>query len=200
MTEKTKSYHHGNLREELLNISVTILQDEGVDAITMREIARRIGVSHSAAYRHFKDKDTLLSAIAQQGYEELTQRLREVYDTDDVPAAERFRQIGITYVVHAVTNPARYRLMYGSDAVDRNTNPELRKAARQLAREVLRMIHLCQQQGSLRQENTAQVANAVWSLCHGAAMLVIDGHIRVEDVPAFADQMTAYLDEGISHR
>ncbi|MEO0565223.1 MAG: TetR/AcrR family transcriptional regulator [Chloroflexota bacterium] len=198
MTDSPTTYHHGNLREEILRVSVDILQEEGVGAITMRSIAERIGVSHSAAYRHFKGKDALLSAIAQQGYEQLTARLYAVYNSSELPIGETFRQMGVTYITYAIENPAQYRLMYGSDAVDRRSDPALATAARKLARAVLEMINLCQQRGSLKSENTRELSHAVWSLSHGAAMLVIDGHIRVSDTAAFADQMTAYLGGGIS--
>ncbi len=195
--QESAAYHHGNLREEILRVSLDILQADGVEAITMREIAQRIGVSHSAAYRHFKGKDALLAAIAQHGYEQLTAHLRAVYDAVDVEAGERFRQMGVAYITYAVRNPEVYRLMYGSNAIDRRSTPSLRAAARALAREVLQMIQLCQQRGSLKQQSPRQVSHAVWSISHGAAMLVIDGHIHIDDVETFADRMTHHLDVGI---
>ena len=165
----------------------------------MREIARRVGVSHSAAYRHFNGKEALLAAIAQDGFEQLTHRMREVYKQDEIPPGKRFQMMGVDYILFAVENRAQYRLMYGNNPIDREAFPELYRAAVRLSKEVLRMIQTCQQNHSLKLGDPREYAQAVWSITHGAAMLVIDGYIRPSDLREFADKMTRHLRSGIAH-
>ncbi|MAU08445.1 MAG: hypothetical protein CL607_01390 [Anaerolineaceae bacterium] len=199
MSEPTqRPYHHGNLYTSMLDTAQEILQTEGISGITMREIAKRVGVSHSAAYRHFASKELLLAMIAKSGFESLTGILRSIRDDDDIPLGHKFQQMGIAYIHFAAEHPAQYRLMYGSEAIDATEFPELQSAIRTLAKEVLSMIKVCQQGRTIKASNAVQISNAAWALTHGAAMLIIDKRIEVDDITAFARSITEILREGIA--
>ncbi|WP_158865894.1 TetR/AcrR family transcriptional regulator [Leifsonia sp. AG29] len=106
------AYHHGSLREALIADGRRLLVQEGVDGVTLRELARRAGVSHGAPRRHFADRDELLAAIAARGFEELTAALRFAAEAEDRRA--RLRRYFTTYVEFAVNNGPLVALMFGS--------------------------------------------------------------------------------------
>src|ERR1700681_5062026 len=96
-----RPYHHGNLREALLQAALRAIADVGPAAFTLREVARRAGVSHNAPYRHFRDKDALLAAVAAQGFRELTRAMREAGERQS-KALDKLSQSGLAYVAFAV--------------------------------------------------------------------------------------------------
>jgi AcrR family transcriptional regulator len=106
------SYHHGSLREALIADGRRLLVEEGVQAVTLRELARRAGVSHGAPGRHFADRDALLAAIAASGFQELTAALRSAADASDLRT--RLSQYFTTYVRFAVRNGPLVGLMFGA--------------------------------------------------------------------------------------
>src|SRR5262245_23167774 len=114
------TYHHGNLKEALLTAGGELLEKQGIAALSLRETARLAGVSHAAPYRHFPDKDTLLAALAAEGFELLRQSL----------AARAAREWGEGYVMFALAHPHRFRLMFGGQ-LRFDDYPELRRSAEQ---------------------------------------------------------------------
>lgn len=110
---EAKPYHHGDLRRALIEAAERILENEGPSALSLRAVAREAGVSAAAPYHHFKDKNELLSAIAQEGFELLAQAMREKAATETDPRM-RLNALGVGYVCFARTNPALYNLMYSA--------------------------------------------------------------------------------------
>ena len=102
-----KSYHHGDLQAALIRAAGNILEKEGVEALSLRAVARKAGVSHNAPYRHFPEREGLLAALAAEGFERLVAAQRE--------AAEKggLRGMGEAYVLFALQHPQRFRLMFG---------------------------------------------------------------------------------------
>src|SRR5262245_40601577 len=118
-----RSYHHGNLRRALLDEALATIRDEGVDALTLREIGARLGVSRTALYRRFADKRALLAAVATEGFRTLRQQLASAWEQGGRgPAA--FDAMGAVYVRFAVDNPSHYRVMFGG-LLDPTCEPEL---------------------------------------------------------------------------
>src|ERR1700733_7369058 len=115
-------YHHGNLREALLHGAVRIIAEAGPTAFTLREVARRAGVSHNAPYRHFRDKDALLAAVAAQGFRELTRSMRKAGEQQS-NALEKLKQSGMAYVAFAVRRPEHFTVMFDAP-VTGSKNPE----------------------------------------------------------------------------
>src|SRR5215467_8023087 len=106
-----KPYHHGNLREALLEAAIRLIAEVGPTAFTLREVARRAGVSHNAPYRHFQDKDDLMAAVAAQGFQELTAAMLEAAgQRSDV--REQLKQAGLGYVTFALRCPEHFTVMF----------------------------------------------------------------------------------------
>lgn len=197
MPTKIQTYHHGNLREALLEAAIDILNERGASGVTMREIGKAVGVSQSAAYRHFSDKSSLLAAIAEQGFVNLTQRLSKIREDDTREPYQRLEQMGISYVVLAVANAAQYRLMYGHEAVKQDEHPDLAKAARNMSHEVHHMVRLCIEAGQVHENDPRQVVHTIWSAAHGAATLIMDGFIDAKNPEDFAQRMVSHVGLGI---
>jgi AcrR family transcriptional regulator len=155
------TYHHGNLPEALLAAAGTTLEKEGPAGLSLRDAARRAKVSHNAPYRHFKDREALLAALAAEGFELLGQAMR----------GHGGREMGEAYVRFALEHPQRFRLMFGG-VLRFADYPQLRAAA-QSTYEALKAA-----MAELPQPDIA--AAAAWSLVHGLAHLMLDGHFKGE--------------------
>src|SRR5215469_10742969 len=105
--KKPKPYHHGNLQEVLLESTISLIAEVGPAGFTLREVARRAGVSHNAPYRHFRDKDALLANVAAQGYKELARSMTRASDPQ-AGALESLKQAGLAYVSFALRRPEHF--------------------------------------------------------------------------------------------
>ncbi|MGB7339580.1 MAG: TetR/AcrR family transcriptional regulator [Phototrophicaceae bacterium] len=198
MTSKNDAYHHGNLRDSLIDAAIDILTTQRAGDIKMREIGRMVGVSPSAAYRHFSDKSALLAAIAERGFNELAHHLEMIRQTTYESSGIQFEQVGKAYIIYAVEHAAQYRLMYGNEAVRQDEHPTLAIAARQMSRQVYQMVKVCQEDGLVKGDKPRQIMQTIWAATHGAAMLVIDGFIIVDDIDQFANSIVNHVSYGIA--
>jgi AcrR family transcriptional regulator len=177
MTESVaaKSYHHGNLRAELLDTADRQLQETGIEDLSLRALARRLGVSQTAPYRHFADKNELLAALATRGYRKLLQALRAASAaTGECPRAQ-LMAFAHAYVDYAASNPKLFKLMFGPALQPTDRYPELRAASRdtlQLVQDILQHGVDC---GMFQHaDNVAYLANAAWSSIYGLSILLVD--------------------------
>lgn len=157
------TYHHGNLRPALLRAAGKILEKEGVAALSLRDAARRAGVSHAAPYRHFADRDALLAELAAEGFEMLADAMR----------GQAGKEMGEAYVRFALEHPQRFRLMFGG-ALPMATHDHLRQAA---SATYEALVHAFSE---LPKPELA--AAAAWALVHGLAHLKLDGHLAAQSV------------------
>ena len=159
----TSNYHHGDLRAALLRAAGEILETEGLGALTLREVARRTGVSHNAPYRHFPDRSSLLAALAAQGYEAFAHSLQQ----------RPRREMGEAYVQFALEQPQRFRLMFGGTlrAGDRRVYEALKGSFADLG------------------EGAEYAAAAAWALVHGLSHLLLDGHFAGRDRTRFVREV-----------
>jgi AcrR family transcriptional regulator len=169
-----KSYHHGNLREELLDTAVQQLRETGAEALSLRALARSVGVSQTAPYRHFSDKNELFAALATRGYEELLATLRTVGEaTGDCPS-ERLIAFAHAYVDYAANHPDLFKLMFGPALQPIEKYPQLREASRETYELVQEILRNGIERGIFRDQDIAYLANAAWAGIHGLATLKID--------------------------
>jgi AcrR family transcriptional regulator len=177
--KKRRTYHHGDLRRALIEASIELIATEGADRFTLREAARRIGVSHAAAYRHFADKANVLEAIAAQGYRELAARLRVAIS--DVPRADvekRFARIASTYVRFAVEQEPRFRVMTRPRREELRS-PELDDAINEALAVLVGVAREGVESGVLTKAPPIDHAVRVYVLSYGYASLFLLGRLRV---------------------
>ncbi|MBL0730676.1 TetR/AcrR family transcriptional regulator [Piscinibacter sp. HJYY11] len=173
MTPKPKknSYHHGNLREELVSVGLAILEAEGPAALSMREVARRLGVTQTAPLHHFESKAALLAAIAAQGFRMLfDHRTAALKDKRD--PAERLLTVLMAYVEFALAHPALYHLMHGPEIPDKTLYPELNDAATRSYSLLEAAVgdYLVAHGGSA--EGGRDATLGLWTVCQGVATVL----------------------------
>ncbi len=173
----SRPYHHGDLRRALVDAALELIAAEGARALTLREVARRAGVSHTAPYRHFASKEALLAAVAEEGFRGLrSAMLDRMNEAGDDPLL-RFRESGVGYVLFAVQHPAHFRVIFGSELPGRSDYPALAEAGAAAFAVLIDALQACQQAGVVRSALVYDQALAAWSLVHGLAMLLVDGQL-----------------------
>lgn len=173
------AYHHGDLRNTILDAAEIVLEEGGIESLSLRDAARRAGVSHAAPYRHFPAKLDLLYAIAERGFRALDAEMRRAGQSSADPV-EQLEEAGFAYVRLAVHHPWRTQLMFGG-VVSMNeaaASPELREIANSSFGGLVAIIAAGQATGAFVEQDALQQALAVWSLVHGTAMLVLGGQFR----------------------
>ncbi len=171
-TAQRSSYHHGQLRPALLAEARAQLDAGGPESVSLRETARRAGVSATATYRHFADKDSLLAAVAAEGFREFGRAL-----ADSVRDGRPFSAMGRAYVDFALAHPGLFRLMFSPLIRESERFPDLKEAAQQAFRG-LQMGAAAASKSP--KENVDAAALAAWSLVHGLSHLLLDGVIPPE--------------------
>lgn len=180
-----KSYHHGGLREAVLREGFRLLETSEADALSLREIARNVGVSATALYRHFPDKASLLAALALEGFEQLA---KEQIAAGKAGGRKGFAGSGQAYVRFALANPALFRLMFAHTAADAHPDwdsPE-GTAAHLLRRGVAAMLPA----DASRDMQFAGMLRA-WALVHGLAMLILDRQVDRATAEAMIGQIVS---------
>lgn len=197
------NYHHGDLRQTIMQAALAWIETENIFSLSLRKIARQIGVSHNAPYRHFPDKESLLVAIAEEGFSQLHQALQEAL-VDSVDSPENIQQqlenIGIAYVDYAVNHPAYYRVMFSEFPQDYQNHPELAKISETAFSVLLNTIKRGQEAQVFKAEDSWQLARVCWSLVHGVSILAIDNQLRVsaaEEIVELAQIATRTMTTGI---
>lgn len=166
------AYHHGNLREALIDAAHDLLIEAGVEAVSLRAVARRAGVSAGAPYHHFADKAALLAALVQRYFEDMDRAARAVLP-GKTPQAQ-LKAIGVAYVMYAVTHPAEFRLMFRPEkGAFLETEAAVDAPVYGVLLQVIDELHA---QGKGGDQHTDVIT--AWSLVHGLAALLIDGPLH----------------------
>jgi AcrR family transcriptional regulator len=188
--QRTQPYHHGNLRRALLDVGLVAVAEQGPAALSLREIARRAGVSHAAPTHHFRNKAGLLTAIAAEGWDLLADALTEAHRDAG------FGGQGVAYVVFATNHPAHFAVMRTPDLLHKD-DPAL-VAARERAGV---QLHRGAGHGSGPDDSSRRLA--AWALVHGLASLLLEGNIRMEpgaSVEGLAEAVTRHLGPALDDR
>ena len=195
---KERPYHHGNLKTELLNAALKLISEIGPRAFTLREVARRAGVSHNAPYRHFRDKDDLLGAVAAEGFGRLTAAMKQSAARGKTPL-ERFRLCGRGYIQFALAYPEHFQVMFDLPS-SLDQNPDYVRAGDAAFETLLGFIAECQNTKALSPGDPKPLAFMAWSMVHGIAKLASGSHLpfSTAGVLRFADTASRVLAEGMS--
>ena len=178
-----RPYHHGNLRESLVEAAEELLEQHGVQGVTLREVARVAGVSHAAPYHHFAGLDALLAAVAERSFTQLGASIAKAAQAGE--PRDALLRICEAYVAHACAHPAQFRLMFGPMLARKSEFPEFAGAARAAFTQVLEVAE------ALAPGEGAALALSGWSLAHGFAHLAIDRAMEDLPVPVSPDPATA---------
>jgi AcrR family transcriptional regulator len=168
-----RPYHHGNLRAELLARAERTLREQGSEQLSLRELARQVGVSHGAPRRHFADRQALLDALAETGFSRLGDELRTALDAADDNYEARFRATAAAYIRFATQDAALLELMFAGKHRDQSRT--LHDAAERAFSAILELIQQGQQTGMLQPCQPERIGLLLFATMHGIAALVTAG-------------------------
>ena len=171
---QASSYHHGDLRKALLGHALDLVRDEGLEALSLRAVARAAGVSQTAPYRHFANRQALVEAVAEDGFIRMGGTIERAVAMG-VPGLGALRRGMRAYIDFALACPAEYRLMFGPESRIRTQDTPLAGAAAHAFRLLSGGIQRCQERGLLEQGDPVLRGVTAWATLHGLALLVLDG-------------------------
>lgn len=180
MTEtkhQSQSYHHGNLRRVLIDAAVKIISEQGAGDLSLRQIAKRAGVSHAAPYRHFKDKNAIFAAVAKEGFDMMLRETEDRIASTKGNELDHFAVCGLSYIDFAINYPSHYRVMFGTRLDNSYFSEVLKPESIPVFKLLLDIIMVCQEKNFLKGGDPHEMAMAAWSIVHGFAMLRIDRHV-----------------------
>jgi len=192
------TYHHGNLRAALLDRAERTLRERGVDALSLRELARDVGVSHGAPRRHFPDRGALLDAVAQSGFERLARELEAAHAAASAGAEAQLQALARAYVDFATRDAALLELMFATKHRD-GADGVRAEADRSLAI-ALEVVARAQAAGELVAGDAPQITQLVFATLHGLATMSNGGMLGDEDVRAVAADAIERLMSGLRPR
>ncbi len=190
MNSKTNAYHHGNLRAELLNAAMSILDESGIEAVTIRQVARKAGVGHSAPANHFAGKRALLTQLAIDIFTKLGETIKKELVAAPEGLADKIAVFADTLVTFGLGQPNQYRLMWRRDYLD-NDSTELNSAMDVIYDKLLAIL-VTDKKSIVSAESKAI---ALWSMLQGYVSMRIDGNLEPKkDEISGKDRQQAIVD------
>jgi AcrR family transcriptional regulator len=183
--KRAGQYHHGDLRRALIDAALRTIDSHGVEGLTLRGVGEALGVSRTALYRHFPDKQALIAAVAREGFRTFRLALVEAWEHHGRGRAG-FEAMGEAYLRFAIDHAAHYRVMFGRFVESGARDPELIEEGQGALRALVDALTEGQRQGWVRKDDPMVLAAFVWSVTHGIAMLAIDGQLHGGDESAAA--------------
>ncbi|WP_298008315.1 TetR/AcrR family transcriptional regulator [uncultured Aquabacterium sp.] len=173
-----RPYHHGNLRQALIEATLTLAEETGIEQVSLREVAKRVGVSSGAPFRHFADKRALMTAIA----EEATRQLRLMVERDQHAcsgtAADRLKALGHSFLAWATGHPTQFRLVSNRALFDFTASPSLAGHFAVVRELTVQLVEQAQREGALPiSQPAAELALALRGSAYGLARMAVDGQL-----------------------
>lgn len=177
MPQKRRPYHHGDLKNALIAAGLEILSKRGVGALSLRSVAQRVGVSHTAPYAHFADKQALIAAISTAGYERLYEAIRAVVAEHQHDPARQLLEGAWAYVQFGLDDPAHFKVTLSGVVEKEQDYPAFVEVSKKTFGQVVAIVQACQARGALPKGEPELVAIGVWSMMHGLVSLVLENQI-----------------------
>jgi AcrR family transcriptional regulator len=170
--KKKSGYHHGDLRQTLIDASIDVIDKHGIDRLNLRELAKRVGVSPGAPYHHFGSREELLASISQEGFQRLEATMISECDGAPADSSARLEALGRGYVSFAIAHRGHFRVMFRGESHAGDASLEgASKRAFQLLQEA---VEACQAAGTAPAGDSRPLVLVAWSTVHGLAMLWVD--------------------------
>jgi AcrR family transcriptional regulator len=180
MAPKTKTYHHGNLKEALISAGLKILSEQGIERLSLRNVAKRVGVSHTAPYNHFSNKQALLAAISTAGHEQLYQTLLNTFEKIRYSSTDIISEIAWSYLQFALDDPGRFKLLFSGALEEEREHPEYVETSLKNIARLEEIIVFCQNKGQIAGGKVESIAIRLWSSVHGFAHLALEDQFPKE--------------------
>lgn len=175
---RPKAYHHGDLRNALIQAGLEILAEGGAAELDLRKVARKAGVSHAAPYRHFADRQALVAAINEEGFRMLAERIQSTLREVPDDALEQLQGIARAYVHFAQEHPWLMREMFSGLTIEREAFPSLYQASKAVFKLYAEVVQRGQEKKRIIDGDPGALAGVLWSLLHGVAILIIENQLR----------------------
>jgi AcrR family transcriptional regulator len=196
----SKKYHHGDLKNALTQVGVEILAKEGVGGLTLRKVAKRAGVSHSAPYAHFKDRQSLIAAISTEGFRQLYDEMDAAVSAHADNPKQQLIEAAWAYIQFAMNNTDTFKIMFSGVLEKEKDYPSFVEISRKTFERVVNIVRACQNAGILRPAPSELVAVSVWGQVHGIVSLALEGQIShrvldrftLRDILLFAISQMSY--------
>jgi AcrR family transcriptional regulator len=182
MSTSSAPYHHGDLRAACLRAAMELLEESGATALSLRAVARRAGVSPAAPYRHYANREALISAVAAVGYGELAGYLATAHPSPSTP--DDLAAVAVAYVQFALQRPALFRVMFG-EPCDPDSNERV-AAVTAISEYVGAIVRRC-----FADSDPEALSTAIWALVHGLAFLHLDGKLDTSSPAVVSDRVRA---------
>lgn len=174
---KKNSYHHGDLKNALIKAGTEILAKNGVGGLSLRKVAKKAGVSHTAPYAHFADKQALIAAISTEGFRRLYEQVFAVTEQHQDDPAQQLLETAWTYLQFAINDPDQFKIMFSSVLEKEKEYPDFVAMSQKTFQQVMTIVGSCQEAGVLREGDGALTAVTTWSAVHGLIALLLEGQI-----------------------
>lgn len=193
-----KKYHHGDLKNALIEAGIKILSKEGTAGLSLRKVAKQAGVSHSAPYAHFADKQSLIAAISTEGFKQLYAELDTAILAYPDDPKQQLVEGGWAYVQFAINNTDAFKIMFSGVLEKERDYPSFVEISHKTFERVLDIVKSCQEAGVLHSAPPEIMAVAVWGQLHGIISLVLEGQVShtvldrfsVREIVSFAIDQT----------
>lgn len=174
---KAKTYHHGDLKNALIKAGVEILSKEGIGKLSLRKVALKAGVSHTAPYSHFSDKQSLIAAISTEGFQRLSKALDSAIESQANNPKKQLIEGAQTYLNFAMENKDIFKIMFSSALEKEKEYPAFVEISQKTFRRVVEIVEACQEAGIIKSGEADVLAVIIWGQVHGIISLALEGQI-----------------------